>query len=237
MNDILYIVCSILILPVFIYSLSASSKVRRVFEKHNSTFNENNFTAAEVARAILDRAGLEDVGVRPIAGNLTDNYNPKERAVYLSQSVMDSRSVAAIGVAAHESGHALQHAKGYIPLKIRSLLVPYARIGSQLALPLLIIALLFQGSALLLPQAADVIISIALILFASTTLFTFVTLPVEFNASRRAKAILEQGGILNAKELSLASEVLSAAAQTYVASFAMSLLQLLRMFFMFNRRR
>ncbi|MGI6213997.1 MAG: zinc metallopeptidase [Christensenellales bacterium] len=236
MNDILYILCSVLVLPVLIYSISASAKVRRIFDKHNSEYNENNFTAGEVARAILDRAGLQDVEIKPTPGSLTDNYNPKQRTVFLSQTVIDSRSVAAIGVAAHESGHAIQHAQGYVPLRIRSFLVPYAQIGSRLALPLLIMAFIFQGSALLVPRAAEYIISAALLLFASTTLFTFVTLPVEFNASRRAKAILEQGGILNARELSVAGEVLNAAAQTYVASFAMSLIQLLRMFFLFRRR-
>ncbi len=236
MNDILYIICSILILPVMIFAINASVKVRRIFEKHNSTYNENNFTASEVARAILDRAGLAHIAIKPIAGNLSDNYNPKEKTVFLSQSVINSRSVAAIGVAAHETGHAIQHAKGYIPLKLRSALVPYAQIGSQLALPMLIIAFLFQGSAVIVPKAAEYIISAALILFAATTLFTFVTLPVEFNASRRAKAILQEGGILSAKELSIASQVLNAAAQTYIASFAMSLLQLLRFFFLTRRR-
>ena len=236
MNDILYIICSILILPVMIFAINASVKVRRIFEKHNSTYNENNFTASEVARAILDRAGLAHIAIKPIAGNLSDNYNPKEKTVFLSQSVINSRSVAAIGVAAHETGHAIQHAKGYIPLKLRSALVPYAQIGSQLALPMLIIAFLFQGSAVIAPKAAEYIISAALILFAATTLFTFVTLPVEFNASRRAKAILQEGGILSAKELSIASQVLNAAAQTYIASFAMSLLQLLRFFFLTRRR-
>ena len=236
MNEVLYILCSILILPVMIFAISASVKVRRIFDKHNTTYNENNFTAGEVARAILDRAGLQHIAIKPIEGSLTDNYNPKEKTVFLSRSVIDSRSVAAIGVAAHESGHAIQHSTGYIPLKLRSALVPYAQIGSQLALPLLIIAFIFQGSAMIMPKAAEYLISAALILFAATTLFTFVTLPVEFNASRRAKQILQQGEILNAKELSIAGKVLNAAAQTYVASFAISLLQLLRFFFLFRRR-
>ena len=236
MNEVLYILCSILILPVMIFAISASVKVRRIFDKYNTTYNENNFTAGEVARAILDRAGLQHIAIKPIEGSLTDNYNPKEKTVFLSRSVINSRSVAAIGVAAHESGHAIQHSTGYIPLKLRSALVPYAQIGSQLALPLLIIAFIFQGSAMIMPKAAEYLISAALILFAATTLFTFVTLPVEFNASRRAKQILQQGEILNAKELSIAGKVLNAAAQTYVASFAISLLQLLRFFFLFRRR-
>ncbi len=235
MNEILYIICSILVLPVMIFAIRASVKVKSSFEKHSHTFNENNFTAGEVARAILDRADLQHIQIKSIAGNLTDNYNPKEKTVFLSQSVIDSRSVAAIGVAAHETGHAIQHATGYMPLKIRSALVPYAQLGSRLALPLLLMAFIFQGSAMVMPKAAEYLISAALIMFAATTLFTFVTLPVEFNASRRAKNILEQGEILNTKELAIASEVLSAAAQTYVASFAMSLLQLLRFFFMFRR--
>lgn len=235
MNEILYILCSILVFPVMIFAVRASIKVKSSFEKHSHTFNENNFTAGEVARAILDRADLQHIEIKPIAGNLTDNYNPKEKTVFLSQSVINSRSVAAIGVAAHETGHAIQHATGYMPLKIRSALVPYAQLGSRLALPLLLMAFIFQGSAMIMPKAAEYLISAALIMFASTTLFTFVTLPVEFNASRRAKNILEQGEILNAKELAIAGEVLNAAAQTYVASFAMSLLQLLRFFFMFRR--
>lgn len=236
MNDLLYIISTILILPVFIYALSASSKVKRTFKKYSTVSNQNNFTGREVARAILDKAGLEHISIETTRGSLTDHYDPRNKTVYLSESVYYSQSVSAIGVAAHEVGHAIQHNSGYSPLKIRSALVPYANIGSRLALPLLIMAFIFQGSAAMAPSIAQPIITVGLILFASSTLFTFVTLPVEFNASRRAKVILVEGGILNAEELGMASEVLNAAAKTYVAAFAMSLIQLIRLITLFNRR-
>lgn len=236
MNDLLYIISTILILPVFIYALSASSKVKRTFKKYSTVSNQNNFTGREVARAILDKAGLEHISIETTRGSLTDHYDPRNKTVYLSESVYYSQSVSAIGVAAHEVGHAIQHNSGYSPLKIRSALVPYANIGSRLALPLLIMAFIFQGSAAMAPSIAQPIITVGLILFASSTLFTFVTLPVEFIASRRAKVILVEGGILNAEELGMASEVLNAAAKTYVAAFAMSLIQLIRLITLFNRR-
>ena len=174
-------------------------------------------------------AGITDVTIRPIAGELTDNYNPKDHTLNLSQNVYGSRSIAAIGVAAHECGHAIQHAEGYAPLGFRSAIVPVVSIGSTLSWPLILIGLL-------IPRL-DVCITLGILLFSLVVVFQFVTLPVEFNASGRAIAILRNGGFMTEEELGGAKRVLTAAALTYVAAMVTAILQLVRLLLLTNRRR
>ena len=178
---------------------------------------------------ILRNAGITDVAIRPIAGELTDNYNPKDHTLNLSQNVYGSRSIAAIGVAAHECGHAIQHAEGYVPLSFRSAIVPVVSIGSTLSWPLILIGLL-------IPRL-DVCITFGIILFSLVVVFQFVTLPVAPNASGRAIAILRNGGFMTEEELGGAKRVLTAAALTYVAAMVTAILQLVRLLLLTNRRR
>lgn len=223
--DLIYIISCVLILPMFIYSIVVSARVNTVFNKYSTVGNSSGMTAMGVARRILDNEGLYGVGIGRVSGKLTDNYNPKTNTVYLSDSVINSNSVAAIGVAAHECGHAIQHAEGYIPIKIRSAIVPAVNFGTRAAFPLLIVGFILD--AMITSSIGIYVIYIGLALYGLSTLFAFITLPCEFNASRRAKKAL-QYGILDDKEVSGATKVLRAAAQTYVASFAISLLMLIR---------
>ena len=190
-------------------------------------------TAGEAARRMLDDAGLFDVAVTRIEGNLTDNYNPKTRTVSLSSSVYDSNSVAAMGVMAHEVGHVMQYADDYFPVKLRSFLVPVCSITSNVALPLLLIGLLFEifmGANTL----SNVLFFLGVAFYGVYTIFTLITFPVEFNASRRARIMLVDNGIILAQDEKNVKEVLNAAAMTYVMSFAVSLLQLLRIVAIFG---
>ena len=197
----------------------AQFKVKSTFRKYDGFVARNGATADQVARDILQRGGL-DVTVEHVRGNLTDHYDPRDQALNLSDTVHSSRSLAAIGVAAHEAGHAFQHAQAYAPLQIRASLVPVANFGSMLAFPLVI-----GGIFLNTPFLAE----IGVVLFSFAVLFGLVTLPVEFNASRRAIAILKDGGYLTAEELPAAKKVLDAAAWTYVASALMAVLSLVRL--------
>ncbi|MBQ8664064.1 MAG: zinc metallopeptidase, partial [Eubacterium sp.] len=183
---------------------------------------------AQAAARILQNAGINDVTIGRVSGNLSDHYNPKTRTLNLSDSVYGSTSVAALGVAAHECGHAIQHHNGYFPLRFRGALVPVANFGSTLAWPLIIIGLFLNGPFL---------IQVGIVFFSLAVLFQLVTLPVEFNASRRAMGRLETLGILGERELTLTGKVLRAAALTYVASAAASILQLLRLVLLFGGRR
>ncbi len=211
--------------------LLASARVRTTFNKYQRVRSMSGLTGAEAAERILRSAGIYDVVVRHIQGNLNDHYDPRNKTLSLSDSVYNSTSVAAIGVAAHECGHAIQHQKAYAPLAIRSALVPVANFGSMLAWPLILIGLLFsRGSGSLL-------ITIGIICFSAAVLFQLVTLPVEFNASGRAVRILGSLGILGDEELRQTRKVLSAAALTYVASAAAAILQLLRLVILFGGRR
>lgn len=228
MGYYLYIIASILILPAMIYSIFVQHKVNSTFKSFQSTNSESGKTAREIARQMLDREGLTNVEIVKIKGNLTDNYNPKTKTLSLSDSTYDSSSVSAIGVAAHEVGHAIQHAKGYVPLKIRSFLVPVVNICSGLSIPLLIIGIVLSAISLVSAEVGEIIIWIAVAFYGSSTLFMLVTLPVEFNASKRALASLENLSFLNEDELPMAKKVLDAAAQTYVASLAISALYFLR---------
>lgn len=219
----------ILVLIGVVLSLIASAQVKSAYKKYEKVSTRSGLTAEQVAAMILRNAGITDVAIRPIAGELTDNYNPKEHTLNLSQNVYGSRSIAAIGVAAHECGHAIQHAEGYVPLSFRSAIVPVVSIGSTLSWPLILIGLL-------IPRL-DVCITFGIILFSLVVVFQFVTLPVEFNASGRAIAILRNGGFMTEEELGGAKRVLTAAALTYVAAMVTAILQLVRLLLLTNRRR
>ncbi|MCC8150747.1 MAG: zinc metallopeptidase [Lachnospiraceae bacterium] len=222
-----------LILIGAVICLAASARMNHTFRRYSQVRSMSGMTGAEAAERILRNAGIYDVSVTHIRGNLTDHYNPKDRTLALSDSVYSQTSVAAIGVAAHECGHAIQHQQGYAPLRIRGALVPVVNLGSGLAWPVLIVGLIFGG-------AGSVLCQVGIWLFSLAVLFQLVTLPVEFNASRRALRELERTGILGGGEIRDTGRVLRAAAMTYVASVASTLLQLLRLVLIFgggNRRR
>ena len=187
-------------------------------------------TGEDAAKRLLNSQGIYDVTVRPVKGQLTDHYDPRTKTVNLSESVFHSTSVAAIGVAAHECGHAMQDNVGYVPLKLRGAIVPVANIGSQAAFPLIIIGVLIGGMG-------SPLVNIGLILFSLAVIFQLITLPVELNASRRAITLLDQVGILGGQEVNQTRKVLGAAALTYVAALAASVLQLLRLMILFGGRR
>jgi len=187
-------------------------------------------TGAEAAQRILNTAGIYDVTIQHVSGNLTDHYNPSNKTLNLSDSVYGSTSVAAVGVAAHECGHAIQHQKNYVPLTLRATIVPVANLGSTLAWPLILIGLLFSRNT------GALFIDLGIICFSFAVIFQLVTLPVEFNASRRALRILGEQGILSESELPYTRKVLQAAALTYVASAASAILQLLRLILLFGGR-
>lgn len=210
-----------LVLPAVIFALWAQFNVKSTFSKYSKIASRSGMTGFDSARRILDANGLGNVRIAHIAGDLTDNYNPTDNTIYLSDSVYGSNSAAAIGVAAHEAGHAVQHATGYTPIKIRAAIIPITNIGSNLAMPLIIL-----GIILSFPTLAY----IGVAAFGLSTLFQLVTLPVEFDASGRALKALE--GSLDGDDLASARKVLRAAALTYVAALAVSLVNLLRLLIM-----
>lgn len=213
----------ILIIAGVIICLAASARVKTTFNKYSRYRSLTGMTGAQAAERILASMGIRDVEVVHVSGNLTDHYDPRDKTLSLSDSVYGSSSVAAIGVAAHECGHALQHQNGYMPLRIRGAMVPVVNFGSTLAWPLIIIGIIFNSYT-----AGSVIIQVGIVLFSAVVLFQLVTLPVEFNASHKALQTLEKTGILQAQELVYTRKVLGAAAMTYVASAAAMILQLLR---------
>ena len=219
----------LLVLIGVVLCMIASARVKTTYKKYEKVGSRSGYTADQVAYMILRNAGITDVSIHHISGDLTDNYNPKEHTLKLSDSVYGSRSIAAIGVAAHECGHAIQHANAYAPLTIRSAIIPAANIGSAISWPLILIGLL-------IPRV-DYLITLGIILFSLVVVLQFVTLPVEFNASRRAMAILEGSGYLYPDELKGARSVLTAAAMTYVAAMVSASLQLLRLVLLFGNRR
>lgn len=218
----------ILIIIAAIISLIAQWRVNSAFSKYSRVASMSGMTGAQAARMILQSNGINDVSVQRISGKLTDHYNPSTKVLNLSESVYGSTSVAAIGVAAHECGHAIQHARGYFPLSLRTAIVPVANIGSQLSWVFIIV-----GAILSFNQT---LITIGIIMFSAAVLFQLVTLPVEFNASARALEQLESNGILYRDEVSQTRKVLSAAALTYVAAAATAILQLLRLIILFGGR-
>lgn len=219
----------VFLIPAFILVLWAQFKVKSTFAKYLQIENSRGFTGAQVARDILDKAGLNHVRVERVAGELTDHYDPRAQVLRLSEQVYGSRSIAALGVAAHESGHALQHADYYAPLTIRNSIVPVANFGTQLGMPLAVFGFFFFRS----PN----IILIGIILYVAAVAFQLITLPVEFNASSRAITVLETGGYLSRNEIQPARKVLSAAAWTYVAAALMALAQLFRLLVMLGMAR
>ena len=211
--------------------LLASAHVNNTFKKYSKYSSMSGMTGAQAAQRILNAAGIYDVEIRHISGNLTDHYDPRNKTLSLSDSVYGSTSVAAVGVAAHECGHAIQHQKNYVPLTIRGAIVPVANIGSTLAWPLILIGLFISS------RSGQALITAGIICFSLAVLFQIVTLPVEFNASRRALRILGETGILGEQELGYTRKVLGAAALTYVAGAASATLQLLRLILLFGGRR
>jgi hypothetical protein len=221
----------ILVLIGAVICMIASARVKSTFNKYSKYRSMSGMTGAQAAELILQRAGINDVQIGHVSGSLTDHYNPRTKTVNLSDSVYNSNSVAAVGVAAHECGHVIQHATNYAPLNFRTALVPAANIGSTLAWPLILLGLLFNN------RSSMTFINIGILLFSLAVLFQLVTLPVEFNASARALRQLETQGILGDQELVYTRKVLSAAALTYVASAASAILQLLRIILLTGGRR
>lgn len=212
-------------------SLWASARLRSTFSKYSQMRSYSGLTGAQAAERILKSSGIGDVRVEHIDGNLTDHYDPRSKVLRLSDTVYGSQSVAAIGVAAHECGHAVQHARGYAPLKLRSAIVPIANFGSAISWPLILVGILIGGNS------SSLLINLGILAFSFAVLFQLVTLPVEYNASNRAVRILDESGILGQEELGATKKVLGAAALTYVAGAATQLLQLLRLLLLFGGRR
>lgn len=221
----------VLVLIGAVICMMASAKVKTTFKKYSTYRSMSGMTGAQAAQRILQAAGIYDVKVVPVAGQLTDHYDPRTKTVNLSEPVYNSTSVAAVGVAAHECGHVIQHATNYAPLNFRSALVPVANFGSTLAWPVILIG------ALIPTNASWTIIQIGILLFSFAVLFQLVTLPVEFDASARALKQLQVQGILGDQELVYTKRVLKSAALTYVASAAAAILQLLRIVLLFGGRR
>jgi Zn-dependent membrane protease YugP len=221
----------ILVLVGVVISLIASARVNTTFSKYSRVRNLRGITGAEAAERVLHGAGIYDVRIEHVSGNLTDHYDPRSKVLRLSDSVYGQASVAAVGVAAHECGHAIQHARGYAPLKLRSTLVPIASFGSKIAWPLILIGLLFTG------ESSFWLLNAGIIAFSLAVLFQLVTLPVEFNASNRAIRTIADTGLMQGDEIKSAKKVLSAAALTYVASAATAILQLVRILLLTQGRR
>ena len=217
----------ILLIPVLILSAWAQYQVSHNFSKYSKSTNRRRLTGAQAAEAVLHAHGVYNVAIRSVRGNLTDHYNPQDNTIYLSDSVYSSPTVAAVGVAAHEAGHAVQYAVGYGPVRLRSAMVPVTQLGSKFSFILLMIGMLLYSQMLFL---------VGIVLFSLTTLFQLVTLPVEFNASARAIQTLEGRFLLDEDELPGAKKVLRAAALTYVAALLMSALQLMRFLLIFLNR-
>lgn len=221
----------VLVIPAVILSLWASANINRTFKKYSGQFTRRGITGADAAMQVLRANGVSNVRVERVSGKLTDHFDPRANVIRLSDEVYDSRSTAAIGVACHEAGHAVQHAVGYFPIKLRTAIIPITNIGSKLAMPLILVGLLFINSSL------GILIDIGIICFSLSAVFQLVTLPTEFNASRRALMGIEQGHILYDDEIVGAKKTLRAAALTYVAALAVSLAQLLRLVLLFGGRR
>ena len=223
----------VLILIGLLLSMAASAKVNSTYARYARVGARCGMTGAEAAKRLLNSQGIYDVTVRRVPGKLTDHYDPRNKTVNLSESVYGSTSIAAIGVAAHECGHAMQDAGGYVPLRVRGALVPVANFGAQISWPLILIGLLFSSGS------SSMLITLGILMFSLSVLFQLVTLPVEFNASSRAVNLLDRTGILAGQEVGQTRQVLSAAALTYVAAAAASILQRFRLLYLFggNRRR
>ncbi len=223
----------VLVLPCILLSLLASAHVKSTFKKYSKQYAQRRITGAEAARRVLTANGIRDVSIQRISGELTDHYDPKERVIRLSDGVYQSTSTAAIGVACHEAGHAVQYARGYVPIRLRAAVIPVTNFGSRLAMPLILLGLLFSSFSYM----GDTLIYLGIACFGLSLIFQLVTLPVEFDASRRAMRAIEDGGLLTQEEQRGARKTLSAAALTYVAATAVALAQLLRLLSLFGGRR
>ena len=220
MSYLLYYYTGIIMLPVFIFALICQAKVKTNFNRYSQIMNRSGMTGADAAWRLLQLNGITDVKIKRISGTLTDYYDPNKKEICLSEDVFNSRSIAAIGVACHEAGHACQHNEGYFPLKIRSIVIPATKIGSALGVPLCLIGLFINSEPLAYA---------GLIMYGFVALFQLITLPVEFNASKRALQTIEANGFLTDSEYVGARKVLSAAALTYVAALASALATILRL--------
>lgn len=221
----------VLVLPCLIFAMIASANVNRTFEKYSSQFSRRRITGAEAAQRVLAYNGVTDVRIERVSGNLTDHYDPRTNVIRLSDSVYSSHSTAAIGVACHEAGHAVQYARHYTPIKLRAAIIPLTNFGSKLAMPLILIGVLFSGAM------SDTFITLGIAAFGLSFVFQLITLPVEFNASRRAMTAIRDAEILTLEEERGARKTLTAAAMTYVAATAVALAQLLRLMMIFGRGR
>ena len=219
-----------IVLPALIFAMVAQYRVSSTFNKYSRVGNRRNVTAQEVVQQILNENGVHDVTIERVGGNLTDHFDPRSKVIRLSDTVYNSTSVAAIGVAAHEAGHAVQYAEEYFPIRLRNFIIPVTQIGSKMAVPLVILGLIFNNSM-------SWLITAGILLYTAVVFFQAVTLPVEFNASRRALKILEERYILEEDETKMARKVLGAAAMTYVAAMFSALMQLLRLLMITGGRR
>jgi len=220
-----------LLIPPLILALFAQARVRSTYRRYSQVRASSRLNAAEVARQILNTRGAQDVTIEKVAGQLSDHYDPRKKVLRLSEGVHDSNSLAALGIAAHEAGHAVQHHNRYSPLAIRNAIFPVANLGSMLAFPLFFIGLITSQKS-----GPTWLMDAGIILFSGAVLFSVITLPVEFNASKQAVAVLEERGYLNREELTGARRVLSAAALTYVAATTMAVVQLVRMLILRDSR-
>lgn len=220
----------LLLIPAMILAMYAQSKVRSSYAKYSRVQSSRGLSGAQVARTLLDQGGLSGVNVEMVSGNLTDHYDPRKQVVRLSQAVYSGSSLAALGIAAHETGHALQHAHGYFPLSLRNNFFPIAQLGSNMAMPLFLVGFLFGNTM-------GILMDIGILLFVFAVLFQVITLPVEFNASSRAVGLLLDNGVISRSEEAGVRSVLSAAALTYVAATAVAVSTLLRLFLLRGRRR
>ncbi len=222
-----------LVLPCIIFAMIASARVNSTFQKYSKQISSRRITGAQAAQQVLAANGVQNVRIEHVSGNLTDHYDPKANVIRLSDNVYNNASTAAIGVACHEAGHAVQYAQNYGPIKLRAAIIPVTNIGSKLALPLILLGVLLN----FLGELSYVFIYIGIICFSLSLVFQLITLPVEFNASRRAIAAIDNQDILTEEELKGAKKTLSAAAMTYVAATAVALAQVLRLLSLFGRRR
>jgi len=222
-----------LVLPCLILSMWASHNVNSTFKKYSKQFSIRRITGAEAAQRVLRANGVTGVRIDRVSGNLTDHYDPKTNVIRLSDSVYNSTSTAAIGVACHEAGHAVQYAQHYAPIKLRAAIIPITNFGSKIAMPLILLGILFSA----LGAMSDTLVYLGIACFGFSLVFQLVTLPVEFNASRRAMETIESAGILTEEEQRGARKTLKAAALTYVAATAVALAQLLRLIAIFGGRR
>lgn len=223
----------VLVMPAVILALWANSKVNSTYAKYQKQFSSKKITAEQAAKIVLDYNGVNDVRIERVQGNLTDHYDPKANVIRLSESVYSSTSTAAIGVACHEAGHAVQYAEDYAPAKFRMAIVPVTNIGSALAMPLILLGIILGA----LSPVISNLIYVGIACFGLSTVFQLVTLPTEYDASKRAVTAIESNGILVGEEITGAKRVLNAAALTYVAALAVSLMQLLRLMLLFGNRK